>query len=140
MLYNSCPMGKLSTEKKFEIVRRRKCGEAASALAAEFGVSEKSVKRWFDAYKEKGKKSLVNKSTKPKKSPHKISKNMEKIVLECKENNTEWRPTTIAKELTRQGFPISHPTVKSILIKHDKHAIWGKKDGKGWYRWLTQPS
>ncbi|WMN60699.1 helix-turn-helix domain-containing protein [Pseudoalteromonas xiamenensis] len=120
-------------------MKRRKSGEPASALAAEFGVSEKSVKRWFDAYKERGKKGLDNKSTKPKKSPNKISKNMERMVLEFKEKHTEWRPATIAKELKMQGFSISHPKVKDILIKHKKHAIWGKKGNKEWFQWLTKP-
>jgi transposase len=122
-------MGKLRTEKKLEIMKRIKRGEIASALAAEFGVSEKSVKRWFDAYEEKGKRGLVNKSIKPKKSPNKMSKNMEKMVLECKENNTKWRPAKIAKALTKHGFPISQPTVKRILVEHNKYAIWWWEGG-----------
>jgi transposase len=108
-------MGRLSIEKKIKIIKRRRSGEELSVLAEEFSVSERQIQRWVKLYDKDGKRGLTSKSTKPKRSPNKLSESMVKRIIQCKRDNPYWRANKIAVELTNAGYPVSQPTVTKIL-------------------------
>ncbi len=115
MRYKAHGMGRTSTDKKIEVIKRRRSGEKLSVLAEGFSVSERQIQRWVKLYQKDGRRGLMPKSTKPKRSPSKLGDSMTKRVIQCKKDNPYWRANKISVELTNAGYPVSQPTVTKIL-------------------------
>ena len=84
--------------------------------ARKFGTTVKTVKKWLNAFKNKGKNNLYNKSRKPKKNPNEMLPYWKfKILDECKrlnDNNKRIRAKRIQRKLE---VPYSLPTILKFI-------------------------
>ncbi len=98
------PMGRLV------VVQRIQVGMLQAYVAAQMGVSRAAVAKWWHRFCEHGDAGLVDRLSKPNRSPRRISPGVEVRVcgLRCQKR---WVPARIA---TRLGLPAS--TVHRVLV------------------------
>ena len=83
--------------------------------AAGYGTTAKTVRKWRDRYREEGVKGLNDRSRRPKRSPGRVPRKLEKLVLRLREQYPTWGGRRLVERLE---LPCSPPTVYSILKRH----------------------
>ncbi len=98
------------------IVKRKIDGWTNSAIANHLGISERTVIRWHNTYKQYGLNGLEIKSRKPNTIHRTLPEVVDKVLQIRKETN--YGPHKIREVLKRSNVSISHDTVYRILVKH----------------------
>lgn len=115
------PMGRSSAEEKVETVRRIEGGESVPEVAAELGVSSKTLVRWCEKVAGMGSaeekvKALEPGSSRPNRIETPAQDRVKRLVLETKEEHGAFGPAQIQAYLRRfHGLAVSVKVVARIL-------------------------
>jgi transposase InsO family protein len=97
-------------------------GANFSQLCQRFGISRKTGYKWLKRYREGGESGLADRSRRPQHSPRRSSVELEKAVVEAREQHPAWGGRKIKAHLKRKGHsqPPSASTITEILRRNDK--------------------
>jgi transposase len=94
---------------------QRALAEGVKRTAAVYGTTAKTVRKWRDRYREEGVKGLKDRSRRPKRSPGRVPRKLEKLVIRLREQYPTWGGRRLVE---RFELPCSPTTVYSILKRH----------------------
>jgi transposase InsO family protein len=77
-------------------------GRTVSEVAADWGVSRRTMHRWLVRYESDGLEGLNNRSHRPAQSPHQMPPAVEAMALEMRRSHPYWGARRIAFELVRK--------------------------------------
>jgi len=83
--------------------------------AGAYGTTAKTVRKWRDRYREEGVKGLEDRSRRPKKSPGRTARKLEKLVVRLRQQYPTWGGRRLVE---RFELACSAPTVYNILKRH----------------------
>lgn len=86
--------------------------------AGAYGTTAKTVRKWRDRYREEGVTGLEDRSRRPKNSPGRTPRKVEKLVLRLREQYSTWGGRRLVE---RFELPCSAPTVYNILKRHNAY-------------------
>lgn len=110
-------------------------GRNMRQLCRRYGVSSRTAYKWIKRYQERGKAGLVDRSTRPKRSPRRTEEGMEQAVIQKREE-TGWGGRKIARVLRNEGREkVPHPnTITDILRRNGKIPLEEQRKHKAWQR------
>ena len=91
-------------------------------LSQKYGVSRPTIYKWLKRYEQSGIEGLKEKSRAPKKSPHRTSPEILKLVIEEKLKNRKRGPRKVRAQLKRRHPGLTLPAISTI-------SYWLKKEG-----------
>jgi transposase InsO family protein len=98
----------MTPEGRMRMVQVAAGGEPVAAVAVRFGVDRKTVRKWLSRYRSEGTKGLLDRSSKPHRSPNAIARGTTQRVIQMRRQRRTM--TSIAKAL---GISLS--TVSRVL-------------------------
>jgi transposase InsO family protein len=94
------------------------CEKSFKEICQDYGISRKTGYKWVDRYKSG--EDLTNLSTRPLKSPNKISPEMENLIKSIREKHPYWGAKKLRKILENQGYTnLPSVTTFSNVIKRN---------------------
>jgi len=137
------------------LVRRVAAGWPAAHVAEQLGISRATAYKWVRRYKAEGEVGLVDRSSRPRRSPRRLSQAAEAEILAAR---VQWRygpdrlgpllgrpPSTVHRVLARRGFsrlrdadrvtaaPVRYVACHPGALIHQVHKKLGRiPDGGGW--------
>lgn len=82
-------------------------------LCARFGISRKSGYKWLERYRSEGLPGLVERSRAPQHCPHRLSAEVEAVLLEAKRAHPNWGPRKILAFLARRRPELPLPAAST---------------------------
>jgi len=109
-------------EKRYQLVLLAKVGEISiTELCKKFEVSRKTAHKWIKRFEANGRSGLSDRSRSPKKSPHKTSDCVERLITLERRKHSTWGAKKI-QEVLRRKYKIQPPpavsTVGEVLKRH----------------------
>jgi putative transposase len=108
-------------DERIKFVARLLDGESMSAVCREFGISRKTGYKIFNRYKDFGLGGLQDRTRRPHRYANKLPFQVEKAIIQIKQDRPTWGAPKIREKLIRQ-FPMIKPpaksTVHAILDRH----------------------
>lgn len=83
-----------------------------------FGVSERTLRRWCQSYREEGLEGLREESRRPRRSPNRIHGNLANRILQLRRQHPAWGALRLHALLKRRGTSVSSSTVHRLLKRH----------------------
>lgn len=108
----------LTFEGKRRLCERIDSGRPIAHVAAEAGVSRATLSKWYGRWRDEGEAGLVEKSSKPLRSPAAIGDDIVDAILELRRAE-KWGNARIAAHLVEAGIEVSASTVQRTLKRHD---------------------
>ena len=107
-------------DQRIEFVSRRLRGERLTDLCAEFGISEKTGKKFMARYRELGAGGLADQSRRPRSSPSRTPEAMTELIVAARRAHPTWGPHKVKAILERQhSTKLPAPsTIGDILKRH----------------------
>jgi transposase len=151
----SNPRPRLSVFSRQLIVMRVQAGWPAAHVAEQLGISRATAYKWLRRYRTEGEVGLLDRSSRPHRSPRRLSPSREAEILAAR---AEWRygpdrlgpllglpPSTVHRVLARRGFsrlrdadrvtaaPVRYVACHPGALLHQDHKKLGRiPDGGGW--------
>lgn len=93
-----------------------------SELCRRFGISRKTGYKWLERYRQTGQAGLEDRSRRPRRSPGKVSADIETAILACRARHPYWGGRKLRRILEDEGYSdLPAPsTITAILRRHDK--------------------
>lgn len=107
-------------DQRMEFVSRRLRGERLTDLCAEFGISEKTGKKFMARYRDEGARGLHDQSRRPHSSPRRTAEAVTTLLVEARRAHPTWGPHKLKAMLERQhSTKLPAPsTIGDILKRH----------------------
>jgi len=102
---------RLTPRSREQLVQRVQAGEPPEEVAHGFGISVRTVHKWLKRWRVEGKRGLLDRSSRPHRSPRRLSRQRERHVLRLRERR--WTGARIADYT---GIALS--TVGAVLRRH----------------------
>ncbi len=110
-------------DERIKFVARLLDGENMSAVCREFGISRKTGYKIFNRYKDFGLAGLQDRTPRPHRYANQLPFQVEKAILQIKQDRPSWGAPKIREKLTRQ-FPMIRPPAKSTVhAVLDRHGL-----------------
>ena len=103
---------KLTEKGRLVLCQRIAAGRPAAHVAAEMGVSRQTAYRWWNRYCESGSAGLVDRPSRPRRTPTRTKRNVERKICNLRKRS-KLGPARIGARL---GLPAS--TVHRVLVRH----------------------
>jgi len=112
-------------------------GSPIGEVAARFGTSRQSVDTWRRRFRAEGMPGLVDRSHRPRRSPNRISAEVEALVCELRRRHPRWGARRISYELARAGEVAapSRTSVHRILVRNGLVAMQTQEHKRVYRRW-----
>lgn len=149
------PRPRLSVFSRQLLVQRVAAGWPAAHVAEQLGISRATAYKWVRRYRAEGESGLVDRSSRPRRSPRRLSEVAEAEILAAR---AQWRygpdrlgpllgrpPSTVHRVLARRGFsrlrdadrvtaaPVRYVACHPGALVHQDHKKLGRiPDGGGW--------
>ena len=149
------PRPRLSVFSRQLLVRRVAAGWATAHVAEQLGISRATAYKWVRRYRAEGEAGLLDRSSRPRRSPRRLSDVAEAEILAAR---AQWRygpdrlgpllgrpPSTVHRVLARRGFsrladadrvtaaPVRYVACHPGALVHQDHKKLGRiPDGGGW--------
>ena len=127
------------TEQRYKAVRAViGDGRTVSEVAADWGVSRRTVHRWLLRYEADGLEGLNNRSHRPAQSPHQMPPAVEAMVLEMRRSHRYWGARRIAFELVRRRVeraPSESAVYRCLVRAAVIDPISRQRRRETWKRW-----
>lgn len=149
------PRARLSVFSRQLLVHRVAAGWPAAHVAEQLGISRATAYKWIRRYRVEGEAGLVDRSSRPRRSPRRLSEMAEAEILAAR---ARWRygpdrlgpllgrpPSTVHRVLARRGFsrlrdadrvttaPVRYVACHPGALVHQDHKKLGRiPDGGGW--------
>lgn len=114
----SHPNSPLTFEGKRRLCERVDAGRPLAHVAVEAGISRATLAKWYGRWREQGEAGLVERSSRPSRSPNAIGDDMVDAILELRRTE-KWGNARIAAHLADAGVDVSASTVQRTLKRHD---------------------
>jgi transposase InsO family protein len=151
----SHPRPRLSVFSRQLLVMRVQAGWPAAHVAEQLGISRATAYKWVRRYRAEGEAGLLDRSSRPHRSPRRLSPSREAAILAAR---VEWRygpdrlgpllglpPSTVHRVLQRRGLsrlrdadrvtlaPVRYVACHPGALVHQDHKKFGRiPDGGGW--------
>lgn len=112
---------------RFVVLAQRR-GEPFSLLCAEFGISRKTGYKWLRRYNQRGLDGLTDRSRRPRHSPGRISTEIERRIVELREQYPFWGARKLQVRLSKDAVHVGVSTVGRVLKRYG--LIGAKADEK----------
>jgi transposase InsO family protein len=89
-------------------------GVAISSACRIFGISRKTGYKWLNRYRQKGVEGLVDQSRRPRSSPERLIKNLEKRIVKMKRLYPYWGPRKIHRLASLECEAIKSVSVSTV--------------------------
>ena len=109
---------RLAPAGRFILVERVLSGRPVAHVAKELGVSHQCAHRWVNRYRDRGHDGLLDRSSRPRRSPTQTSPTVTAAVLETRQRTRDGRdqlarqfglsPSTVSRIIARAGLPALH--------------------------------
>lgn len=86
-------------EQRYRALLAVKVGEPAVGVAAQWGVSRRTVQNWLCRYREGGLAGLADRSRRPRACPGQTGSEVEAVICELRRDHPRWGARRIAHEL-----------------------------------------
>src|SRR5438874_2702984 len=113
-------------------------GRTVSEVAADWGVSRRTVHRWLARYESQGLEGLGDRSHRPAFCPHQIPATIEAMVLEMRRGHPYWGARRIAFELGRKHVeptPSESAVYRCLVRAAVIDPITRRRRRQTWKRW-----
>src|SRR3982075_71818 len=113
-------------------------GRTVSEVAADWGVSRRTMHRWLLRYEGDGLEGLNNRSHRPAQSPHQMPPAVEAMVLEMRRSHPYWGARRLALELARKGVqptPSKSAVYRSLVRAGVIDPLQRQRRRETWKRW-----
>ncbi len=113
-------------------------GRTVGEVAADWGVSRRTMHRWLVRYEGDGLEGLNNRSHRPAKSPRQMAPAVEAMVLEMRRSHPYWGARRIAFELARKGFeqaPSESAVYRCLVRAAVIDPVSRQRRRETWKRW-----
>lgn len=102
---------RLTPRSREQLVKRVQSGEHPERVAAGLGVSVRTVYKWMRRWKMEGERGLLDRSSRPRLSPRRLTRQTERSILRLR--TKRWTSVRISEHL---GVPLS--TTGAVLRRH----------------------
>ena len=89
-------------ERRLLVVQERSEGASITELSVIYEVSRKTIYKWLARYEQAGLAGLVDQSRRPLHSPHQVSAEVERAIVQYRYN----RSVTVAAPFLLRAFPL----------------------------------
>lgn len=113
-------------DERLKFVARLLDGEKMAPLCAEFGISRKTGYKIFERYKQYGLEGLTDRSRKPQRYANQLPFQIEKAILQIKQEKPFWGAPKIREKLIRQYPDVRPPAQSTVHAVLDKHGFVNK--------------
>lgn len=113
-------------DERLKFVARLLDGEKMAPLCVEFGISRKTGYKLFERYQQCGLEGLTDRSRKPHRYANQLPFQLEKAILQCKQEKPHWGAPKIREKLIRQYPEVRPPAQSTIHAILDKHGLVNK--------------
>ena len=110
-------------DERLKFVARLLDGEKMAVVCREFGISRKTGYKIFNRYKEFGLSGLEDRARIPYRHPNKLPFQVEKAILQIKQDHKSWGAPKIRDKLTKLYPMIRPPAVSTIHVILDHHGL-----------------
>lgn len=108
-------------DERIKFIGRMLEGEKMTVLCREFGISRKTGYKIWERYKECGLEGLQDRSRRPYRHANQLPFQVERTILQIKQDYPSWGAPKIREKLVRQ-YPViqppAHSTIHAILDRH----------------------
>jgi transposase InsO family protein len=108
---------------RVSLVKRYGSGERMTDLAREYGISRKTGYKFVERYERWGEGGVVDYSQRPKRSPKRVSKTIESLVVAARKKHSSWGPKKLRLLLERQHAGVRLPSVSTIANLLRRHQL-----------------
>lgn len=113
-------------DERLKFVARLLDGEKMAPLCSEFGISRKTGYKIFERYKQCGLEGLTDRSRKPQRYANQLPFQIEKTILQIKQERPFWGAPKIREKLIRQYPDVRPPAQSTVHAVLDKHGFVNK--------------
>lgn len=117
-----------------------RAGAAVSEVAVRYGASRQSVYAWVVRYERDGPAGLIDKSRRPRTSPHRISAEVEALICELRRSHPRWGARRVVFELAQRGVsPVpAQATVHRALVRNGLVVAQEQRHRRKYKRWQRE--
>ena len=116
-------------DERLKFVARMLDGEKMAGLCREFGISRKTGYKIWERYKDIGIEGLQDRSRRPYRHANQLPFQVERAILQIKQEYPSWGAPKIREKLIRQYPMIAQPAISTVhatldrngLVKRNKH-------------------
>lgn len=119
-------------DERLKFVARLLDGEKMAPLCVEFGISRKTGYKIFERYQQCGLEGLTDRSRKPQRYANQLPFQIEKAILQIKQEKPHWGAPKIREKLIRHYPDVRPPAQSTVHAVLDKHG-WVNKHRKRRY-------
>ena len=117
-------------DERIKFVARMLEGEKMAVLCREFGISRKTGYKIWERYKECGLEGLQDRSRRPYRHANQLPFQVERSILQLKQEYPNWRAPKIGEKLLRRYPMIQPPTNNTIHAVLDRHGLVKKQKSR----------
>lgn len=110
-------------DEKLKFVARYLDGEKIAVLCREFGISRVTGHKIIDRYKESGLTALTDRSRRPYRQANRLPFQIEKAILQIKEEKPHWGAPKIREKLIRQFPEVRTPAKSTVHAILDRNGL-----------------
>jgi putative transposase len=117
-------------DERIKFIARILEGEKMAVLCREFGISRKTGYKIWERYKECGLEGLQDRSRRPYRHANQLPFQIERSILQLKEEYPSWGAPKIREKLLRKYPTIPLPATSTIHAVLDKHGLVKKQKSR----------
>src|SRR6201993_3472103 len=110
-------------DERLRFVARRLDGEKVALLCREFDISRKTGYKIFSRYKNCGVEGLTDRSRRPYRHARQLPFQIEKAIIQLKQEHPSWGAPKIRERLRRQHSEIHCPAISTVHAILDRHGL-----------------
>lgn len=110
-------------DERIKFIGRMLEGEKMTVLCREFGISRKTGYKIWERYKECGLEGLQDRSRRPYRHANQLPFQVERTILQIKQDYPSWGAPKIREKLVRQYPVIQPPAHSTIHATLDRHGL-----------------
>jgi putative transposase len=110
-------------DERLRFVARLLDGEKMAVLCREFDISRKTGYKIFNRYKGCGLEGLTDRSRRPYRQANKLPFQIEKLIVQLKQQRPSWGAPKIREKLRRLHSDIQLPAISTVHAVLDRHGL-----------------
>lgn len=120
-------------DEKLKFVARLLDGEKMAELCREFNISRKTGYKIFERYHHCGIEGLTDRSRKPHRYANQLPFQIEKAILQIKEDKPSWGAPKIREKLIRHYPEVYPPAISTVHAILDRHGLVKRRKNRRFY-------
>lgn len=110
-------------DERLRFVARLLDGEKMAVLCREFDISRKTGYKLFSRFKDCGLQGLTDRSRRPYRQANRLPFQVEKLILQLKQEHPSWGAPKIRERLRRKYSDIPLPAISTVHAVLDRHGL-----------------